>query len=164
MKKPEGLRRLLEATVPGLAANPDRLEMHVDVGRVAAREGSTLSFQYRYTLTIVVQDFASDVDMLTVPLIAWIAKAQPELLRVGNQEPFQFRAEILDDQRVDVEFTLELSENVRVVARAGGGYDVAHLPEPAAEHDCVDDGEQNLWRIFLNDELVAESDDPAAHQ
>lgn len=160
MRKPESLRRLLEANVPGLAANPAQLDMHVDAGRVAAREGRTLSFTYRYKLTIVVQDYAGEIDAITIPILAWISENEPQLLR-GEEEPFSFEAEILSATTADIEIQLELAENVRVLPGDGGGYAVEHLPEPA-DRDRFDGVDQNLWRIFLNEELVAETTDPAA--
>lgn len=163
MKKPEGLHRLLLATVPGLSANAERLTMFVDKGRVASGPGRHLSFEYRYTLAIVIQDYAGDVDAITIPILAWIAEQQPELLKSGDGEPFEFEAEIQNGSTADVSISMELTERVRVTPRPGGGYDVQHLDAvPAADLDrfpgvCG----QNLWQLFLRDHLIAETTDPA---
>jgi hypothetical protein len=165
MQKPDGLRRLLLATVPGLKANPERLAMFVDKGRVASSASGTLSFEYRYTLAIVVEDYAGDVDAITIPILAWISEQQPELLKAGDQEPFDFEAEIQDGATADVSISIELTERVRVTPRPGGGYDVQHVDEaPIADLDLFPGVcDQNLWQLFLRDELIAQTTDPAFH-
>jgi hypothetical protein len=129
MEKPDTLRRVLLAHVPQLGADPSKLSLFVDKGRVAARPGG-LSFEYRYTLNIVVQDYAGSIDGLMVPILAWIAEAQPELLEAGQQEPFRFESELLDADSADVSLWIELTEAVSVQALAEGGFNAVHLPEP----------------------------------
>lgn len=162
MQKPEGLRRLLLATVPGLEANPERLALYIDKGTIAARSGTTLSFEYRYTLTLVVEDYAGDMDAIAVPVLAWIAEQQPDLLARGEQEPFAFEAEILDGDAADIEIQIELSERVRVLPRPGGGFDVSHPAEPPIDGDHFAGAcGAKLWQLFLRDDLVAQTSDPA---
>jgi hypothetical protein len=79
MKKPESLKALLLASVPGLADKPENLSMFIDKGRIAARLTGSLSFEYRYTVNVVVQDFAGDVDALFVPLLFLMRRA-PDLV------------------------------------------------------------------------------------
>ncbi len=153
MKKPDGLRRLLIAAVPGLAADPSRLALFIDKGRLATRANGSLSFEYRYTLNVVVQDYAGDVDALMIPLLAWVAEVQPDLLERGEREPFTFESEILDGDAADVSINLELTEAVRVLRRPGGGYDVTHLDEPGRDDAFPDVCGVNLWQIFLRDEI-----------
>lgn len=161
MKKPETLRTLLLAAVPGLKTKPENLAMFVDKGRIAARAGGTLSLEYRYTLNIVVQDYAGAVNDIMIPILAWIADHQPDLLQGNDPEPFGFESELLDADTADVSIMIELSEAVRVTAKDGGGYDATHLAElhdGDGFHDvcCV-----NLWQLFLRDDLVAQTSDPA---
>lgn len=163
MRKPEGLGRLLLKSVPSLAADPSKLQMFVEKGRVAARAGDSLNFVYRYELSIVVQDFAGDVDRLFVPIIAWIAEQQPDLLERGELEPFTFEAELLDGDACDIDIRIELSELVLVTAGSGAGWTTSRVDERAIGLDefpgiCG----VPLWRLFLDQELVATSDDPAA--
>ncbi|HEX8446283.1 MAG TPA: phage tail protein [Sphingomonas sp.] len=163
MNKPNGLRRLLLKAVPGLADNPDRLQMSVERGAIGARAGASLSFEYRYTLTVTLLAFAGNVDAVMVPIVAWIAEQQPDLLKREDQQPFTFETEIQDEESADVRIDIDLTERVRVTPRAAGvGYDVVHLDDDAAQPDhfpgvCG----QNLWQLFLRDELIAETRDPA---
>nr|WP_246346571.1 phage tail protein [Sphingomonas endophytica] len=82
-----------------MRASPETLSIFVDRGRVAARAGSSLSFEYRYTANLVVQDFAGSPDQIVVPLLAWIARHQPDLIAKPNGEPITFEAELLDADR-----------------------------------------------------------------
>jgi hypothetical protein len=162
MNKPKGLRRLLLKTVPGLANNPDRLQMSVERGAIGARAGASLSFEYRYTLTLTLLEYAGDVDAVMVPIVAWIAEQQPDLLRRDDQQPFTFETEIQDDESADIRIDIDLTERVRITPRAVGGYDVVHLDNDAPQPDrfpgvCG----ASLWQLFLRDALIAQTTDPA---
>lgn len=161
MNKPEGLQRLLLAAVPQLGEDATKLQMFVDKGRIAARRGATLGYEERYTLSIVVQDFAGDVDRLFVPIVAWVAEQQPDLLDKG--EPFTFSTEILDSGTCDIQIDLELSELVLVAVDPEGGWSTSRIEERTVGLDefpgvCG----ASLWHLFLNNELALQSTDPRA--
>jgi hypothetical protein len=143
LKKPESLRQTLQMFVPALAADPSRLSIFVDKGRIAAGAGS-LSLEYRYTANIVVQDYAGDIDDLMVPILAWIAQHQPELLQRTDQEPFRFESELLDAETADVSIFIDLDEAVRVSAKEGGGF-TADRAAPAGDADNFGVGCVPLW-------------------
>lgn len=146
--------------MPQIAADPSRLDMFVDKGRVAARLGNN-SFELRYTQTIVVQDFAGAPEQLFVPILAWIGEFQPELLAKPDSEPFRFDAEVLSADLVDVEIAIDLTEIVRVTA-GDGGWTYVSLPEPKVD---IFDGAPGatLWQLFFKDELIAQTTDPNFH-
>lgn len=164
MRKPESLRALLLATVPTLAENPERVAVYLDKGQIFGGNGRSLSFEYRYTLNVVIEAFAGDMDRLTVPVLAWIADNQPELLATPGAQPCAFEAEILDDESRDVSLTIAVTEPVIVVPREGGGYGVrpATPPRPADRDRFpgVPTGAK-LWQLFLDETLIAQTDDPA---
>lgn len=164
MRKPDSLKSLLLATVPGLKDSPERLALFVDRGGIVGGGGRSLSFEYRYAVNLVVEGFADDPDALMVPVIAWIAEYQPDLINKPGAEPFTFEAEILDDDTRDISITIQLTEPVVVVPREGGGYGVTH-PMPPKRHDIdrfsgVPCG-VNLWQLFLAETLIAQTTDPA---
>jgi hypothetical protein len=132
MRKADSLRRWLTACLPlDFKDHPDRLQIYIEGGQIAARQSRTLSFVYQYTLKALVTDFAGDADRLMVPMLAWISKEQPQLLRRQDGQPFAFEAELLDAETSDIEISLDLTENVIVTPRTDGtGYDVVHPPEP----------------------------------
>lgn len=154
MNKPAGLRRLLLSSVPRLKDNPERLLMFVDSGKLAARTSKTLGFEYRYKLNVVVQDYGGAIDDIMVPVLAWIAEAQPDLLERGDREPFSFDSELMDADAADVSIDIELTEAVLVEPKPGGGFTTRHLPEPTLrdEFDGVAGG-VTLWQVLLRDEV-----------
>ncbi|AXB75475.1 phage tail protein [Novosphingobium sp. P6W] len=131
MRKADSLRRWLTACVPEFKTHPDRLQIYLESGQIAARQSRTLSFVYQYTLKALVTDFAGDADRLVIPVLAWIEKEQPQLLRKSDSQPFAFEAELLDSETSDIEISIDLTENVVVTSRVdGSGYDAVHPEEP----------------------------------
>lgn len=117
MKKPHALRAFLCGSIAELQTDPQRLKMFVQGGQIVARSGETLSFEYRYTVRLVLLDFAGDMDMIAVPLLAWLNTYQPELLQ--NKElaarAVRFVVEPLANDLIDLEVDVELTEAVEVV-------------------------------------------------
>jgi P2 phage tail completion protein R (GpR) len=162
VQKPDGLRRVLLAHVPQLRDDASKLSLFVDKGRVAARPGS-LAFEYRYTLNIVVQDYAGSIDGVMVPVLAWIAEAQPDLLEAGQQEPFRFESELLASDAADVSIWIDLTEIVTVQPQAAGGFTTDHPAEPRLS-DAFDGVEcVPLWHLFLRDAPADETRLVAEH-
>lgn len=163
MKKPDSLRALLLRAVPDLAAAPESLSLFVDQGSVAARTNAagSLSYEYRYTLNIVVQDYAGDRNAVMVPLLAWVAQAQPDLLGSPAAEPIAFEAELLDGDLCDLSVTLDLTERVLVEALADGGYAARHLDEAPTADLFPGLCGTKLWQLALGGEVVAQTSDPA---
>lgn len=128
MNKPAGLRRLLLATA--LNGAGDRLSMFVDRGRLRSRMTGSMAFEYAYTLEIVVQEYAGSIDDLMVPILAWVAEQQPDLIERNGAEAIAFESELLDADRADVSITLELTENVLVRRTGDRAWSATHLPEP----------------------------------
>jgi hypothetical protein len=159
MIKPDSLRRHLLATIDTLRDDPDRLQIYVDKGRVACTGTGSLSFEYRYTLTVLLTDFAGSPDSLIVPMLAWLAHHQPDLLERDTREPVAIEVELLAQDLVDVQLQVELTEGVGVKPRAGGGYTVDHWPEPVRDPPFAGVPDRvTLWQLFLRDTLIAEGD------
>jgi len=156
--KPASLRAHLTAALPELRRDPERCEVFIDRGSIVATAAPGISFEYRYTLNLLLTDFAGHPDSVMVPLIEWIARHQPEMLANPSlREQIAFEADILANDLVDLDIKLPLTERVGVHPRAGGGYDIEHYPEPLPESAF----EAQHWRIYARDELVAEWDVPA---
>jgi hypothetical protein len=164
MRKADSLRQHLTQWLPDLKAHPDRLAVYLESGQVRTRLSKTPSFGYAYTLKIGLWDFAGSADSVIVPLLAWIEREQPQLLRKADSQPFTFEAELLDSGAYDLLISIDLGETVLVIPRAdGSGYDVQHPPEP----DFTDafagaNPPPLLWQLFAATDLLLESQDPAA--
>jgi hypothetical protein len=147
MKKAEKLREHLLASVPWLKKNPDKLFMFIEGGRIGARRSNSLSFTYSYDLKVLLIDCPVQFDLITVPLLAWLAVNQSERLHHPDnaRQVFEFVAEVIDKKTTDLELTLQLTENV-LVEKVEAGHSIRHLDEPALPEEDGPTG----WAIFGN--------------
>lgn len=153
MIKPPSLREHLTAALPELRRDPEKLQVFIDAGQIIATGVPGLSFEYQYSLNIVLLDYAGHPDAVMVPLLAWLAVHQPELLHNPEQrQRIRFEADLLDGGRVDLSIEIPLTERVGVHPRPEGGHTVVHYPEPVPEGFAA--GEH--WQLYLRDDLLAE--------
>lgn len=117
MKKPNQLRKILEQSIPDFVKNPDRLQLYVDGGQVVATAAESFSFEYRYTLNIIVTDFSQDIASLIVPIIAYLRINQPEIFEnpQRRENAFKFQVDYNNNNTADISFEIMLTE--RVVAK-----------------------------------------------
>lgn len=165
MLKPGSLRKHLTAALPELARDPEKLVVMAGSGRAICTGTGTLSFEYAYTLQIIVLDYAGHADAVIVPLIAWVSRNQPELLdnEQKRANAIRFDVEYLTDQTIDLSIEIDLTERVLVRPREGtpGGLNVIHVGEPLhpAHTALTGNVEQHEhWSLWLRDELLAEWD------
>lgn len=131
MKKPVDLRQALIAAVPYLAKHPGRLHVFVDEGRIVATGGESLSFEYQFTLNLVVTDYNLHADTLMVPILGWLRRNQSELLfnPERRKDGFKFEVDILNHDTCDISIELALTERV-IVKEVDGALQVTHANEP----------------------------------
>lgn len=131
MNKPKSLRSHLESWLPDLKKHPDKLHVYIDKGRVSTKAGPSASFEYHYSLQLLVTDFAEPVDTLIVPIMVWIAEHQPDLIEAINKQDkaIAFEAEAVDHDKIDISLTLDLSERV-LIKQTATGYECEHIGEP----------------------------------
>lgn len=156
MKKPNQLRAVLEKSYPDFVANPDRLQLFVDNGRIIATGGNSLSFEYRYTLDIIATDFADDLARLIVPIEAYLKANQPELFEnpQRREEAFKFEVDYNNNNTLDVAFKIQLTE--RVVAKQGENNEL-HL-HYATEPQYEADQAITQWQIYLQKQSLFEGE------
>lgn len=152
MKKATDLRAHLTQWVPDIKANPDKLHVFIEKGAVATKLGAGLGYQFAYTLQLVITDFAESPDVIIVPLLVWLQANQPDLLQdpVRRDRAIAFEAEIIDHDKIDIAFTLDLTERV-LVKDVPAGYECTHLGEPQLPDLTGPTG----WQIYLKGELIA---------
>lgn len=135
MKKPQLLKDFLLDALPELQNNPDRILIFVDDGSIKNTLAMGLSFEYEYTLTLVLTDYAKDLASISVPLFDWLRVHQSELL--ANLEKvnqgISFEAEILNNNSVDLVMTIPLTERV-IVKRQVNQITIDYPPEPQYQH------------------------------
>ena len=159
MYKPASLRAFLTNANPELARDPDRLLVFIDEGSLNATFAPGLSFEYSYTLNLVLTDYAGHPDAIMVPLLIWLREHQSELLsNYENRGKIGFEADVLANDAVDLSIKLPLTERVGVHPRnPAPGHDIEHYPEPQLETVL----QATHWQLYLKDELIAEWDSPA---
>lgn len=166
MLKPDSLRAFLTAAVPALKAEADRLQIFVDKGAIRSTGVPTAAgvtgFEYGYTCTLLLLDLAEHPDAVFVPLLVWVGANQPELLQnfEKNRQGIAFEADILANDKIDLQISLELTERVVAKPRAGGGVDIEHLAEPPQAGVEAWPGLQGVpppaTEIYAGDELIAQ--------
>ncbi|EXU75985.1 phage tail protein [Erwinia mallotivora] len=121
MNKPQSLRLALNKLVAYVAENPDRLHLFVDNGQLVATSATSMSWEYRYTLNVVITDFTGDQNLLMAPVLFWLRENQPDALQnsAARETLFSFEVDILGNDRCDISITLKLTE--RVVATVADG-------------------------------------------
>lgn len=148
MLKPASLRAALTAALPDLATHADRLLVFIDEGSVRCTAAESLSFEYGYTLRVVVTDYAQHADTVIVPLLRWVATHQPDLLANYDRHPdgITFEADLLSHGAMDLSIMLKLTERVVVGAnKPGPGLIAHHVPEPPLDpYDYVE-----TWALFI---------------
>lgn len=131
MNKPQSLRKALNDAVPYVRENPDRLHLFVDNGSLVATSANSVSWEYRYTLNIVITDLTGDQNLLMAPVQFWLHDNQPDALQntAEREKLFTFEVDILGNDRCDLSLNLKLTE--RVIAReVDGVMQVEAVPEP----------------------------------
>ncbi len=160
MYKPDSLRKHLTDANPDLQRNPDSVLVFVDKGHLVNSGAGSLSFEYRYQLNIIITDFAGDEDAIMVPLLAWIAIHQVELMHNPDlrEKGIRFVVDYNNHESVDLSIELDLTERVVVSKSDNGRLDIRHRAEPQETPDY----DQPFWTLNGNGSLLAEWHTPEA--
>lgn len=131
MNKPQSLRSALNKSVAYVADNPDRLHLFVDSGQLVSTSAASLSWEYRYTLNVVITDFTGDQNLLMAPVLLWLRENQPDALQNSDarENLFSFEVDILGNDRCDISMDLKLTERV-VATTVDGKISIEAVPEP----------------------------------
>lgn len=134
MIKPAAIREVIASCVPQLAQNPERLILTVGDGHIVATGAHSLSFEWQYSLSIGVIDFAGHPDQLIVPLLAWLRANQSELFCNPDkrENAIKVESELLAGDLFDLLITIPLTERV-IVTKTEEGIGWQHVPEPPDE-------------------------------
>lgn len=132
MNKPNSLRDHLLAADPTLAQNPERLLVFIDEGNIRSTAAPGLSFEWLYTLNVIITDYAGHPDNIAIPLLAWLRRNQPDLLTniEKGKDAIGFEADILGNDKVDLSITMPLTERVIVKRLPDESLEVTHPDEP----------------------------------
>lgn len=131
MHKPHSLRAALNRSVPYLQKNPDKLHLFVDKGSVVATAASSISWEYRYTLNLIIEDFSEDQNLLVAPIVHWLRENQSDSVDNSSlrERLFTFEVDFLRNDACDISIELQLTERV-IVSSDGDSSHVIAVPEP----------------------------------
>lgn len=162
MYKLSSLHDHLKRAIPALQVNPDKLTVLARGGKIVATGTGSLSFEYTYTIQVVLLDFEAHADSLMVPVLAWVQIHQPEILDnpVQRERAIRFECEMLNRVTVDLMLEVDVTERVLVGPKNGqtGALEARHVGEPP--HPGAIPVEEH-WTLWLKDQVLAEwSRDP----
>ncbi len=131
MNKPQSLREALNKAVENVRANPDRLHLFVDSGASVATSAASVSWEYRYTLNVIVTDFTGDQNLLMAAVMYWLRTNQPDALQNPDEREqlCTFEVDILGNGACDISINLKLTERV-IAEEVNGVTEVRAVPEP----------------------------------
>lgn len=149
MQKPIQLQQRLIEQIPLLAAAPEKLVIATGPGNVVATSAPSLSFEYRYPLTMTITDDTLSetlVDLAVVTVLDWLQVNQPEILGNGLHRLNDFT---FTQQERSLVLLLQLTERVQVSDK-DEVRTITHLPEPPRPENVA------LPRqVYLNGELIS---------
>ncbi|AVG78428.1 phage tail protein [Pantoea ananatis] len=140
MNKPQSLREALNKAVEYVRANPDRLHLFVDSGASVATSAASVSWEYRYTLNVVITDFTGDQNLLMAAVMYWLRTNQPDAMQNPTERDrlFTFEVDILGNGVCDISINLKLTERV-IAEEVNGVTEVRAVPEP--------DEPEEVWTV-----------------
>ncbi|MFH7829269.1 phage tail protein [Kluyvera chengduensis] len=138
MYKPKSLRKALTDAVPDLARNPEMMRIFIDNGKLASTLATSLSFENQYTLNVVVTDFTGDIELLLVPIQAWLRIHQADIMTTdeGRKKGFTYFADINSNDSADISISLMLTERT-LVREEGDKLHIETVPEPQPPEPLV---------------------------
>lgn len=152
MLKPDSVSAAILKAVPYIKKNPDCLHIFVDKGVIIATLAPSLSFEYQYTLNLVITDYADNLDLIIVPILHWLRTNQPDIMANPDkrQDGFTFEVDYLDNKLRDISIDLKLTERT-IVKEKDGVLTVTHLDEPVPPEYFV-----NSYKVNVDGKTVAE--------
>ncbi|MFW6808577.1 phage tail protein, partial [Enterobacter hormaechei] len=140
VNKPQSLRSALNKAVPYVRENPDKLHLFVDNGSLVATGTQSMSWEYRYTLNVVIEDCSGDQNLLMAPVLLWLKTNQKDAINNPQlrEKLFTFEVDILRNDVCDISLNLQLTERV-LVSTDGAISTVEAEPEP--------DEPEEMWTV-----------------
>lgn len=150
MKKPNQIRAVIEQSNPSFISNPERLQLFVDQGQIISTGTASLSFEYRYTLNVIITDYADDIARIIVPLLAYLKTNQPELFEnpQRRENGIKYNLDYNNNDTLDLSIDIQLTE--RVVAKSqGDSTEIKYAAEPIWDKERV--------RVYFDGKVIFDS-------
>lgn len=129
MIKLNKLRKYITKQVHFLQVNPDKLHVFIDNGKIINTTAKSLSFEYEYTLNLIITDFSDPIDEIMIPIVSFMYVHQQE--QFGNpdfrDDAITYEVEHLDNHKYDISINLKMTE--RVITKYEDGFLVKHMDD-----------------------------------
>lgn len=131
MKKLNSIKDTLLKKIRYLSDNPEKLYLFVDDGGIIATNEPSLSYEYSYSLNIILEAFPGDQNIVFAVVVEWVKQHQPDILANPDkrQNGIRFEADILNNLSANISIDLKLTERV-IVTEKDGQYHVDAVSEP----------------------------------
>lgn len=131
MLKPNLLRQIIVEQIPFFKQDPDLLEVYVIEGGVQATGTQSASYLNEYQIQVLAMDYTGELSELSLAILMFARKHQPDLLFSPDKRAngIRYKADILDNEKIDVLFTIQASERV-IVKKENGKITQTHITEP----------------------------------
>ncbi len=119
-----------------------------------------MSWEYRYTLNVVIEDFSGNQNLVMAPVLLWLMTNQPDAINNPElrEKLFTFDVDILSNDLCDLSLNLQLTERV-IVSTDGTVSSVEAVPGTRRTRRNVDGetwmtcrgwmtGWRPCWRIW----------------
>lgn len=93
-----------------------------------------MSWEYRFTLNVIINDFSGDQNLLMASVVLWLRVYQPDPLQNSDarEKLFSFEVDILANDRCNISMDLKLTER-EIVTEEYGTARIEALPEASEE-------------------------------
>ncbi|GAA3911780.1 phage tail protein [Gibbsiella dentisursi] len=140
MRKADLLRAAIRKNNAWCRTNPENLQISIPECLIVATGEMSASFEYRYTLQVLLLDFPGDLDEITLPILAWARVHQPELIYNPDvrKDGIRMEADIINTDEMgnaippvaDIRFSIRATEAVIVNLDENGVPVITHRDEP----------------------------------
>ena len=132
MKKPQALREYLLKSLPDLPIDQDRLRIVADQGSMQCLLTSGYSFEMSYKLEILLTECVIEPEVIALVIFTWLKEQQSELManHAKSKEAITFETEIIDNEKSDIYFSINLSERIIVEKNDDGQLSISYPDEP----------------------------------
>lgn len=96
---------------------PDDIAIFTDAGSIKSQaEGTNQHFTMTYKAIIILTDFSADPIKLFYWILQWMRVNQPD----HPADAIQFESDQLDENKTDIQITINISEDIKVESSTGG--------------------------------------------
>lgn len=156
-KKLELLKRILREKIPYIKRNPEKLTDYIEHSYVSITDTSSASFQRSYDVAVGVEDYSGNLDDILLVVNDFLKEQQPQLFHQKNNRAYHVQTARLDNDRLDIVISFELTERVIVSTDQAGNRITEHLLEQTDDDSFGNNAK--LWHLKLGDDVQIDAAD-----